>query len=218
MAALHAYTGYVAELIGRWKVHWKWYAASALVFPALPLVAALLYTLLPGAQPLPAVEVTAASLLVVMVIMTISVTGEEIGWRGFALPRLQQRWTAFMSSIILGLIWWVWHIPFWIVLGELETFGFGYWLMNLAFITAVAVYITWLMNNTGNSLLMVILFHWGYNVLSVGALPLSSVIPAYAIIIVLAWSAAIVVSGPIGRKWLGWKDLTGKPAGLPGER
>ena len=60
------------------------------------------------------------------------------------------------------------------------------------------------MNNTGNSLLMVILFHWCYNV--VGAfLPLSSVVPAYAILIVLAWAVVISIVSPFGQKWLGWK-------------
>lgn len=191
--------------IGKWRVHWKWYAAAALVFPALLLASAGIYSLVPGALPLPTVEVTAGSLAVIMVVMTISVMGEEIGWRGFALPRMQQRWTAFTSSLILGTIWTIWHLPFWMVLGELETFGWGYWLMSWAFITAGAIYITWFMNNTGNSLLMVILFHWCYNVLSAGFLPVSSVVPAYAILIALAWAAAIAVSSPFGRKWLGWK-------------
>jgi len=82
--------------------------------------------------------------------------------------------------------------------------------MSWAFITAGSVYITWFMNNTGNSLLMVILFHWCYNVLSVGYLPVSSIVPAYAILIVLAWAAAITVSGPYGRKWLGWKKYANR--------
>jgi hypothetical protein len=62
------------------------------------------------------------------------------------------------------------------------------------------------MNNTGNSLLMVLLFHWGYNVLSVGFLPGSSVVPVYGIMIILASALALVVAGPFGRKWLGWKE------------
>jgi membrane protease YdiL (CAAX protease family) len=202
--------------IGRWRVHWKWYVAAGLAFPALLLASAGIYSLLPGAEPLPIVEVTAGSLIAVMIIMTISVLGEEIGWRGFALPRLQLRRSALVSSLILGTIWTVWHLPFWTVLGEQDTFGPGYWLMSWAFITAGSIYITWLMNNTGNSLLMVLLFHWGYNVLSVGYLPASSVVPVYGIMIVLAWALAFVVAGPVGRKWLGWKDLNDM-AGTPGE-
>jgi membrane protease YdiL (CAAX protease family) len=201
--------------IGRWRVGLKWYAVAALVFPALLLASAFIYSLLPGAAPLPAVEVTAGSMAVVMVIMTISVLGEEIGWRGFALPLLQDRWTALVSSLLLGTIWTAWHLPFWTVLGELETFGPGYWLMSWAFIMAGSICITWLMNNTGNSLLMVVLFHWGYNVLSVGYLPASSVIPLYGIMIVLAWALASVIAGPVGRRWLGWKERASPLAGAP---
>jgi membrane protease YdiL (CAAX protease family) len=196
--------------IGRWRVHWKWYAAAALGFPALALITAGIYGLIPGMQPIPTTGVTIGSLIVVMVIMTISVLGEEIGWRGFALPRMQQRWTALNSSLLLGTIWAAWHLPFWTVLGEQDTFGLWYWLMSWAFVTAGSIYITWFMNNTGNSLLMVLLFHWCYNVLTSGFLPISSVVPAYAILIVLALGTAFVVSGPIGRKWLGWKEYGNK--------
>jgi membrane protease YdiL (CAAX protease family) len=200
--------------IGKWRVHWKWYAAAALGFPALLLASAGIYSLIPGAQPLPAVEMTAGSLVVVMIVMTISVMGEEIGWRGFALPRMQRRWTALSSSLILGTAWTAWHLPFWAVLGEQDTFGVWYWLMSWAFITAGAIYITWFMNNTGNSLLMAILFHWCYNVLSTGFLPVSSVVPAYAILIVLAWAAVIVIASPFGQKRLGWKKF-GDQATVP---
>ncbi len=200
--------------IGRWRVHWKWYLAAALGFPALALLSAGIYSLIPGMQPIPAVEFTISSLAVIMIVMTISVLGEEIGWRGFALPRLQQRRTALTSSLVLGTIWTAWHLPFWAVLGEQDTFGLWYWLLSWAFITAGSIYITWFMNNTGNSLLMVLLFHWCYNVLTSGFLPISSVVPAYAILIVLAWAVAFTVSGPIGRKWLGWKEY-GAPVSLP---
>jgi membrane protease YdiL (CAAX protease family) len=165
-------------------------------------------------QPIPATGVTIGGLIVVMVVMTISVLGEEIGWRGFALPGMQQRWTALKSSLVLGTIWAAWHLPFWAILGEQDTFGLWYWLMSWGFVIAGSVYITWFMNNTGNSLLMVILFHWCYNVLTSGFLPISSVVPAYAILIVLALAAAFIISGPSGRKWLGWKDVS-LPASPP---
>jgi membrane protease YdiL (CAAX protease family) len=193
--------------IGKWRVRLKWYAAVSLVFPALLIVSAGIYSLIPGAVPLPSADITAASLIAIVIILMISVLGEEIGWRGFALPRLQDCRTALTSSVILGTIWTLWHIPFWMILGELETFGWTYWLMSWAFITAGSIYITWFMNNTGNSLLMAILFHWCYNILSVGFLPVSSVILAYAILIALAWFVAFVVLSPFGRKYLGWKDI-----------
>ncbi len=188
--------------LGRWRVKWTWYAAALLVFPALLGVAALVYRLLPGAGPLPTVEVTVSSLLVTVLVLAIAVIGEEVGWRGFALPRLQRTTTALGASLLLGAVWTAWHLPFWLVLGELETFGWTYWVLSWLWITAGSVYLTWLMNNTGNSLPMALLFHGGYNLLSVGFLPLSGVVPAYRVLVVLGWAVAIAVLAVYGPKTL----------------
>ena len=186
----------------RTRVGWRWYAAATMVFPALLLLAAELYKLLPGAGPLPIQPVSAGSLIATMLILTISVLGEEIGWRGFALPRLQERRSAAGASLLLGAIWTAWHLPFWTALGELERIWVGYWLLSWAYISAGAVYITWFMNNTGNALLLAFLFHWTYNVLSVGFLPLTSVVPACGIMIVLAWTLAVALVVRYGAKRL----------------
>jgi membrane protease YdiL (CAAX protease family) len=185
-------------LIGRWRVKWTWFAAAGLVFPALLLLAAWVYRLLPGADPLPIQPVSAAGLLVTFVVMTVSVLGEEIGWRGFALPRMQEKWTALRASLILGVLWTAWHLPFWTILDELARFGWGYWLLNWAFISACSIYITWLMNNTRNSLLMVLIFHWSFNVLSSGYLPITTIVPAYTILIAFTWVIALGLIGMFG--------------------
>jgi membrane protease YdiL (CAAX protease family) len=137
-----------------------------------------------------------------VIVMTISVMGEEIGWRGFALPQMQKQWTALKTSLVLGTIHTLWHLPFWIVLGELERFGWGYWILSWAWILAITIYITWFMNNTGNSLLMVILFHWTLNVVSVGYLPITTLIPAYITFIVIAWVIALGLFSLFGSKRL----------------
>jgi uncharacterized protein len=176
--------------LGRWRIGWKWYAAAGLVFPGLVFIVAGLYRLLPGMALLPFQPVVAGNLLAVIIILTISVLGEEIGWRGFALPVFLQRRSALRSSLLLGTIHTIWHLPFWIVLGELENFGFGYWLISWVFVTALSVYITWLMINTG-SLLMPVLFHWSLNLISVGILPITTLVPAYILFTVIAWVIAL---------------------------
>jgi len=196
--------------LGRWRVNWTWYAAAGLVFPCLAFVTAAIYRLLPGAASLPFVPVSAGNLLIIVIVMTVSVLGEEIGWRGFALPRMQNRSSALKASLILGTIWTVWHLPFWTILDELARFGWGYWLMNWAFILAGTIYITWLMNNTGNSLLMVVLFHWGFNVLTAGYLPITTLIPAYGVFIVLAWVLILGLLGRFGSRRL----VRGSPAAV----
>jgi membrane protease YdiL (CAAX protease family) len=179
----------VKSLLGqlkRWRVKWTWYVAAGLVFPALIFVVAWIYRLLPGVPALPIQPISVAGLIITVIILTISVTGEEIGWRGFALPQLQKQSTALKASLVLGTIHTLWHLPFWLILGELERFGWGYWVLSWIWIMAITIYITWIMNNTGSSLPMVLLFHWSLNVVSVGYLPITTVIPAYIIFIVIA--------------------------------
>ena len=92
--------------------------------------------------------------------------GEETGWRGFALPRLQKRFSANKATWILGLLWAAWHTP---------TFFYNYdlTLMSvLAFTVGIlsgAVILTWLYNSTGGSLLAVIVWHGAYNTVVAGA-------------------------------------------------
>jgi len=188
--------------IGLWRVNVTWYVAAAVVFPVLVHVAAQMYNLLPGNQPLLIQQVSPATLLVIMIIMTISVTGEEIGWRGFALPEMQKRWTALKASLLLGTIHTLWHLPFWITLGELERYGWSYWLLSWAWILALTIYMTWILNNTGNSLLLVLLFHFSLNVVTNAFLPITTVVPAYILLIGIAWLLVLGILARYGSRRL----------------
>jgi membrane protease YdiL (CAAX protease family) len=87
---------------------------------------------------------------------------EEIGWRGYALERLQTRWNALTSSLIVGVVWALWHLPLFMMVGtsqhELGIPFIGF-LIGMA---ANSVFYTWLFNNTNHSLWSAILFHWLY--------------------------------------------------------
>lgn len=88
---------------------------------------------------------------------------EELGWRGFALPRLQARYNAFTSSLIIGVIWTLWHAP----PGIIEL-GFVGWAVDLPFymitVTGISIVATWLYNETGGSVLLAMVFHASVNV------------------------------------------------------
>lgn len=93
--------------------------------------------------------------------------GEEIGWRGFALPHLQRRWSAGNATLILAALWACWHLPaffFRDTYVDLGALGFPMFFFTIIFATAV---LTWLYNSTAGSLLMVVLFHAIFNWLSV---------------------------------------------------
>lgn len=199
----------VRRLLGqlkKWPIGWAWYAAAVIVYPSLVFVTAELYLLLPHAQNLPFQSASLGTVLVTSIFMVISVLGEEIGWRGFALPLMQDNWRALKSSLILGTVWTVWHLPFWALLDELALYGWWYWLLGWAFISSGSIYITWLMNNTYNSLFLVVLFHWSYNILSVVYFPITTVVPAYVIFIALSWVVAISLVIRYGANELGKKD------------
>jgi len=81
---------------------------------------------------------------------------EEIGWRGFALPHLQRRYSALTSSLIIGLAWGFWHWPNYLIPAD------SHWWLLLALVPtalATSVVFTWVYNSTGGSLFAVVVLH-----------------------------------------------------------
>jgi membrane protease YdiL (CAAX protease family) len=89
------------------------------------------------------------------------VLGEEIGWRGYALPRIQTGRSALVASFILGLLWALWHIPSFLMTNSLhQGTPFLSWMVWLFLMTIV---LTWLYNSTGGSVLIAWLYHTAMN-------------------------------------------------------
>jgi hypothetical protein len=83
--------------------------------------------------------------------------GEEFGWRGLALPLLQRRFSPFWASLILGVVWAVWHAPAFLLSGTPQSaWSFGPFFVGLM---AVTVIMTPLFNASRGSLLIAILYH-----------------------------------------------------------
>ena len=87
---------------------------------------------------------------------------EEIGWRGFLLPNLQRRWNALKSSAIITVIWWLWHLPMFFYRYDLV---FAFTVMPLLLFSGTLVF-TYLFNKSAGSLLMVMLMHITYDLVS----------------------------------------------------
>ncbi len=85
--------------------------------------------------------------------------GEEVGWRGFALPRLQQKYNALTATAILSVFWTMWHLPlFWFIPGYMKM-GLGEFMgLSLSFFLG-AVILTWLTNSTRGSILITAVYH-----------------------------------------------------------
>lgn len=86
-----------------------------------------------------------------------SALGEEVGWRGFALPRLQACWSAVWAGVLLGAVWGAWHVPR--LLREVTVLGVADFSAFMLGIIGESLLYTWLFNNTRGSLLPVLLLH-----------------------------------------------------------
>ncbi|HEV8487827.1 MAG TPA: CPBP family intramembrane glutamic endopeptidase [Blastocatellia bacterium] len=93
--------------------------------------------------------------------------GEELGWRGLLLPELQKKFSAFQSSLIVGVIWYGWHIPlFYAPFGTLvsgQPLAFIPLLVYLVFVICLSCIYTWLVNNSKGSVLIAMLIHLSIN-------------------------------------------------------
>ena len=165
--------GGLRELLSRlliWRVGIGWWA-FALFFAILPSVAALyLFDLLGG----PPVDWSGLPPLYTVVPMFIFLTmaagiGEEFGWRGFLLPRLQARHNALVSALIVGAAWATWHIPLFFIKGTsqyeqgVEAGVLPAILGYAAFVIASSIQFTWLFNNTRGSVLLAAVMHGASN-------------------------------------------------------
>jgi len=140
----------------------RWYVFAIGYMVAVKLAVALLYRLILGAWPRSGGEAWYVMLAATIGSLIIGgQSGEEIGWRGFALPRLATRFGYGAGSIILGVIWALWHLPLFFV-READTYGQSFILYTLQ-VTATSVAIAWLYQRTNGSLLLTMLMHSAIN-------------------------------------------------------
>ena len=130
-------------------------------------------------------------------------TCEEIGWRGFALPRLQKQYSALLATLIVGTLWGLWHLPLVFFVGNpMSKYPF-IWLIS---IVADAFIYTWLYNSTKGSILLVALFHGAGNIFGAFITGVSPV--AYALVNCVVAIALIAVFGRanLSRRPKVWMD------------
>jgi uncharacterized protein len=161
----------------RWRVGWQWYLIVILGPAAFSLAVAAVNVLLGGswatAAPAALREGPLMMLPLFLVILTLTDgLGEELAWRGFALPRLLTRHNALVASLILGVLWGLWHLP--LVWTEGATlYQQPVWLFLLD-ITAKSVLFTWVFLHTRGSGLLARLFHGATNLFVVSPMLTSS--------------------------------------------
>jgi uncharacterized protein len=148
-----------------WKRFWnrnmslKWLVVILFFYDAFRLIANLIARAVDG-QAYPIIDSSTPlwmSILALVAAFIYNGVAEEFGWRGYALPRFQARWSALTSSIVLGLIWMSWHVPFFFIPGlplyQRDFWQWAPWLLMTSILQ------TWFFNNTKGSVLAAALFH-----------------------------------------------------------
>lgn len=144
----------------RWQVGARWYLFAFGYMVAAKLLAASAYRLISGTWPVFGADPWYL-LLAATVLSVPSQLGEEVGWRGYALPRLASRLGLGFGSLVLGIVWATWHLPFFFYV-ESDKTGHPF-LPYLLFVTALSVAMAALYWRTGGSLLLTMVMHAAIN-------------------------------------------------------
>src|SRR5919112_1533089 len=182
----------------RWRVGLGWYAA-ALLLPVAVYVVAVSLSILLGARASTAEQFGSWYLIFPLFAYSLlfplsGAFGEELGWRGYALPRVQARVSALCAALIIGVIQTAWHLPL--------------FMSNLVHVSDIPVFMaigtvaTWLFNNTRGSVLMTMVLHASFNTNAAffGAMFTGAELLRMSWLLAAGWCVAaivvVVVAGP----------------------
>ncbi|HET7419354.1 MAG TPA: type II CAAX endopeptidase family protein [Candidatus Dormibacteraeota bacterium] len=154
-----------------WRVDVRWYAAAVLLIPAIIGATFVVSSALRGSW-LPTPEITFGAVAFMLVLQIPNTLAEELGWRGFALPRMAALTGWLPASLGLGVIWAAWHLPYWISAPNVHLYGAAAIGLFFAMPVAASVFLAWMYRATG-SVLLTWLTHLCINV-TIAFLPLSS--------------------------------------------
>jgi len=153
---------------GQWRVGLPWYALAIFGFPLIYLIAGSVAL---GGVPLADISANWATffspyLIAVLIFPAFITWGEEPGWRGFALTRLQEHYHPVLSTVIVGFMHGLWHLPVF-TFGSgpipLGPFDFQAFALNITYSIATAMVFTWVFNHAKGSILIAVLIHASLN-------------------------------------------------------
>lgn len=183
------------------RISARWYLFTLLIFPALFTLSFTLDRLC--GNPLPEfktmTQIAANPLALVGMVVIGIIAGplsEELGWRGFALDRLQARWSPLLSSLILAPFWWAWHLPLFFMRGTTQyEWGVGtlaFWLF-LAGTVPLSILLTWAYNRNDGSILAAVLVHFMYNFTLGLVSPLPTTVHIFHVVLFYLIAAGLVL-------------------------
>ena len=178
-----------ARLI-RWRFGLQWYALVMIGIPVMGWIA----TLVTESNPLKETGDLTQLLLMLFYVLVTGPLCEELGWRGYALPRLLKIFNPFTASLILGAIWDVWHLPSFFLGGMVQAgMSLPLFLLNAVLLS---IFVTWVFQHTGGSVLITVLIHYTVNICA------SIIGVAIPVLVILLLTANILIL--IFDKQFGW--------------
>src|SRR5918993_4411683 len=194
--------GALRKLLARlliWRVNPFWYLVVFLGPVALTGGVVLLNSLMGGPALSLGMTLVGAAIFFAFSVVPGSALGEEIGWRGYVLPRLQSRMSALSAALLIAPLWGLWHLPLWLTgePGRTPTLYTGFVVSAFA----MSIIFTWVYNSTGGSLLMIVLLHATVNLpitLVRDDLGPQATVPVllYFGLLVVAAIVVVIVAGP----------------------
>jgi uncharacterized protein len=176
----------------QWRVGWRWLAIAFFLPLAVIALAAATHIALGGTiSPSPAIgHVGLAVLNFVLILLVGGPLGEEFGWRGYALPALQERYSWRVASLILGAVWSVWHLPLFFIANTLQSHI--PFLLFMVSTLALSILFAWLFNRTRGSVLPALVLHtavnawsWVIPIIVVGDRRLSGLVFGFLVLLAL---------------------------------
>ena len=159
MAAVTEGKAGVKALLSRvvfWRVGLPWYVIALGLPTVLSLATAALAYLVGTTE-----FIRVGALTPIELVLFVAVVGEELGWRGYALPQLLEKRSPLTASLVLGVLWGVWHLPTFLVPGTPQ---YGLPLSALVLLTIeYSILMTWVFLHTAGSVLIATLFHGAIN-------------------------------------------------------
>lgn len=179
-----------------WRIGLRWYLVILFGPLALALLESAILSIVSEVTwseslPAPFTEPLMSTIILLLILSVTDGIGEELGWRGFAMPHMLQRSSAVFASLLLGVLWAAWHLPlFWTEGSALEGSSVVFLFARLP---AAAVVYTWLLQHTRGSVLAAALFHGALSVFAPTPPPAGADVTGSIVSIVVWWAAALAL-------------------------
>lgn len=174
LAALFEGRAGVRDLLRRlaiWRVGLRWYSVALFLPPLIVLTTYFAYSALTG-QILPGPTMMGYTIVIIMLVQVPNTLLEEIGWRGYAYPRLMPGRNLILMTVLFGMYHIFWHLPYWLTSSLTQEYGLPYFSLASFIVLALTMTMTWLWVNTRASVLLAWILHLSMNTTS-AYLPLS---------------------------------------------